>query len=58
MAKLKSSFFCKNCGAQSAKWMGRCPSCGEWNTFEEEILVRADPPKGKSSGMGIPSLQS
>lgn len=55
MAKSKSSFFCKNCGAQSAKWMGHCPSCGEWNTFEEEILVRADTPKGKSSGMGISS---
>jgi DNA repair protein RadA/Sms len=49
MAKNKTQFFCKNCGAQSAQWMGRCPSCGEWNSFEEEVLVRAEVPKGKSS---------
>jgi DNA repair protein RadA/Sms len=49
MAKNKTQFFCKSCGAQSAQWMGRCPSCGEWNSFEEEVLVRAEAPKGKSS---------
>jgi DNA repair protein RadA/Sms len=38
MAKSKSSFFCQNCGAESAKWIGRCPSCGEWNTYVEEII--------------------
>ncbi|MDQ3108509.1 MAG: hypothetical protein M3R17_01320, partial [Bacteroidota bacterium] len=32
MAKVKSSFFCQNCGAQSGKWIGKCPSCSEWNT--------------------------
>ncbi len=36
MAKQKSVFFCRNCGAESAKWIGRCPSCGEWNTYIEE----------------------
>ncbi len=46
MAKqLKSTFFCKNCGAESSKWVGRCPSCGEWNTYVEEIVK----PKGKTS---------
>lgn len=49
MAKTKTQFFCKNCGHQSAQWMGRCPSCGEWNTFEEEVLVRPEASKGKSS---------
>ena len=40
MAKqVKSMFFCKNCGAESPKWIGRCPSCGEWNTFTEEIVA-------------------
>ena len=41
MAKktIKSSFFCKNCGAESPKWIGRCPACGEWNTYVEEPLV-------------------
>ncbi|MBS1634851.1 MAG: DNA repair protein RadA [Bacteroidetes bacterium] len=38
MAKVKTSFFCQNCGAQAAKWVGKCPSCGEWNTFAEEVL--------------------
>lgn len=38
MAKSKTMYYCKNCGAQSAKWLGRCPECNEWNTFEEEVL--------------------
>ncbi len=37
MAKSKTTFFCQNCGYESAKWLGKCPSCGEWNTFVEEI---------------------
>lgn len=41
MAKLKSVYFCSNCGYESPKWMGKCPSCGEWSTFVEE-LVRKD----------------
>lgn len=36
--KIKSAFFCSNCGAQSPKWIGKCPSCGEWNTYVEEII--------------------
>ncbi|MCK5371244.1 MAG: AAA family ATPase, partial [Cyclobacteriaceae bacterium] len=42
MAKRKTAFFCQNCGAQSPKWLGKCPSCGEWNTIVEEILVAND----------------
>jgi len=38
MSKTKTVFFCQNCGAQSPKWVGRCPSCGEWNTIVEEII--------------------
>ncbi len=41
--KLKTTFACQNCGAQSPKWVGRCPSCGEWNTYIEEVLVREKP---------------
>ncbi len=41
MAKLKSVYFCSNCGYESPKWMGKCPACGEWSTFVEE-LVRKD----------------
>lgn len=38
MSKVKSAFFCSNCGYESAKWIGKCPSCGNWNTFVEEII--------------------
>ena len=38
MAKNKTVYVCSNCGADSPKWQGRCPSCGEWNTFVEEVV--------------------
>ena len=38
MAKKKTVYVCQNCGVESAKWVGKCPSCGEWNTFAEEII--------------------
>jgi DNA repair protein RadA/Sms len=40
MAKVKSAFFCQNCGYETPKWMGKCPSCSEWNTFVEEIVEK------------------
>jgi len=46
MAKVKTSFFCQNCGAQFPKWLGKCPSCGEWNTFVEEVIQREDTKRG------------
>jgi DNA repair protein RadA/Sms len=42
MAKIKTAFFCQSCGHQTAKWLGKCPSCGEWNTFVEEIVGETD----------------
>ncbi|MDR2358800.1 MAG: DNA repair protein RadA [Prevotellaceae bacterium] len=48
MAKTKTAYFCQNCGFESAKWLGRCPSCGEWNTFAEE-LVSKEPAAAHSS---------
>lgn len=36
--KIKSVFFCQECGAQSPKWIGKCPSCGSWNTYLEENI--------------------
>ncbi len=42
MAKSKTVFMCQNCGAESAKWVGRCPSCGEWNTYVEEPVLKSD----------------
>jgi len=40
MAKVKKAYFCKSCGYEAPKWMGRCPACGEWNTFTEEIIAK------------------
>lgn len=42
MTKPKTIFYCRNCGTQSGKWLGKCPSCGEWNSFEEEVIHRTD----------------
>ncbi|UJP66251.1 DNA repair protein RadA [Mongoliitalea daihaiensis] len=42
MAKVKTSYFCQNCGANSAKWLGKCPSCGEWNTYVEELVQKEE----------------
>ncbi len=39
MAKNKTVFVCQNCGSESPKWIGRCPSCKEWNTYHEEIIA-------------------
>lgn len=40
MAKVKTAFFCRNCGYESAKWLGKCPACNEWNTFIEEVISK------------------
>src|SRR5215467_13825591 len=42
MSKVKKAFFCQNCGYESVKWLGQCPSCGQWNTFVEEIIQKED----------------
>ena len=47
MPKAKSYYFCKECGYQSSSWLGKCPECGKWNTFEEEVVQSA-----KSSATG------
>jgi len=41
MAKIKSVYVCQNCGAESAKWIGRCNACGEWNTYVEQKIHKA-----------------
>lgn len=66
MSKTKTAFFCSNCGQESTKWVGKCPSCSEWNTFVEEVIVRGSTEKagtnwkeyaGASSGLKTISLQ-
>ena len=44
MAKVKKAFFCKECGYEAPKWLGKCPSCGAWNTFAEEVIARESVP--------------
>jgi DNA repair protein RadA/Sms len=42
MAKNRIAYFCQSCGFESAKWLGKCPSCGSWNTFAEEIQEKGN----------------
>lgn len=51
MAKSKSAYFCQNCGYESPKWLGKCPSCNQWNTFVEELVQKtpASVPDWKNS---------
>jgi DNA repair protein RadA/Sms len=39
-SKIKTAFFCSNCGHESAKWLGKCPSCNQWNVFVEEVILK------------------
>lgn len=41
MAKVKRAYFCRECGYETPKWLGRCPSCGEWNTIAEQVVASA-----------------
>ncbi len=49
MAKVKTTFFCQNCGAQYAKWQGQCTSCKSWNTIVEEVVQKPNKNDWKSS---------
>jgi DNA repair protein RadA/Sms len=46
LAKSKTVYYCQNCGYQAVKWLGKCPSCAEWNSFVEELLQKNEPTKG------------
>lgn len=51
MAKVRTVYICQNCGANSPKWIGNCPSCQEWNTYVEEVVS-----KGSNSGKNVPGI--
>ncbi len=53
-AKEKSVFFCQECGYESAKWLGKCPGCGQWNTFVEELVSK----QKKDSSRTTPSVEA
>jgi DNA repair protein RadA/Sms len=48
MSKIKTSFFCQNCGAQHPQWQGQCKSCRQWNTLIEEVIQKPDKKDWKS----------
>ena len=58
MAKNKTVFECVECGHPDPKWLGRCPSCGKWNTMEQMTLTGGAVPGGSSSGNQSPGLSS
>ncbi|NCC47026.1 MAG: DNA repair protein RadA, partial [Bacteroidia bacterium] len=55
MAKVKKAWFCTSCGNESAKWMGQCPACGEWNTLVEEIVSKESNATGSRSVSFLPT---
>src|SRR6185503_4013048 len=57
MAATKTVFLCQNCGASSPKWIGKCPSCGEWNTYVEEVIVREKPQAWKKNKKSIKEIK-
>ncbi|MBP8959846.1 MAG: DNA repair protein RadA [Bacteroidales bacterium] len=61
MTKNKTIWVCQNCGAESVKWLGRCPACGEWNTYHEEVTLlqpRGEAFPGKFNEKRKPELLS
>jgi DNA repair protein RadA/Sms len=52
--KVRTMFFCQNCGQQSPKWLGKCPACGEWNRFVEEEIRQDDAARPDSRLDGVP----
>ena len=53
MAKSKTVFYCTECGNETPKWQGRCPSCGAWNTLQEHIEKAAPAGRAKSAPVGM-----
>ena len=54
MAKVKTAFFCQNCGNQYPKWQGQCSACKSWNTIVEEILQKTESPSWEEMGVAAP----
>ncbi|GGD18307.1 DNA repair protein RadA [Flavobacterium orientale] len=53
MAKIKTSFFCQNCGTQFSKWQGQCHACSEWNTIVEEVIQKEEKSGWKPSSSEV-----
>lgn len=55
MAKPKSYYYCRECGYQSSSWLGRCPECGQWNTFDQEIVQAVKNTPASTRSAAIPT---
>lgn len=53
MAKTKTVYICSHCGADSPKWLGKCPNCGEWNTYVEEVVAKEVPSAKRPAPAGL-----
>lgn len=53
MAKTKTVYVCSHCGADSPKWLGKCPNCGEWNTYVEEVVAKETPAAKRPAPAGL-----
>lgn len=53
MAKLKTTFFCQNCGSQYSKWQGQCTACKEWNTIVEEVIQKEEKSSWKTPSSAV-----
>lgn len=53
MAKTKTVYICSHCGADSPKWLGKCPNCGEWNTYVEEVVAKEVPSAKRPAPSGL-----
>ena len=60
MAKDKTAYVCSNCGQESPKWIGKCPACGQWNTFQEIKVSPSSPPKlgGARGGLNTGNIST
>jgi DNA repair protein RadA/Sms len=58
VSKPKTVYICSNCGANSPKWEGKCNSCGEWNTYQEELVTKPTARETRSSGWRDPAESS
>lgn len=55
MAKARTIFFCSNCGASAPKWIGKCPHCGEWNSYQEELIQKETASEEKRRSWASPT---
>ena len=57
MAKTKTVYVCSNCGNDSPKWLGKCPVCGEWNSYVEEVIAKDIAKRGVPLGLDTPKAK-